>query len=61
MGRKYSVGYDKLAVEHQHKQQVLLLQCHIFFHQENYSYLYILKNRSALRNALFVRHVAGSG
>lgn len=41
MGRKYSVGYDKLAVEHQHKQQVLLLQCHIFFHQENYSYLYI--------------------
>lgn len=30
MGRKYSVGYDKLAVEHQHKQQVLLLQCHIF-------------------------------
>lgn len=52
MGRKYSVGYDKLAVEHQHKQQVLLLQCHIFFHQENYSYLYIKKKIDLLLEML---------
>lgn len=44
MGRKYSVGYDKLAVEHQHKQQVLLLQCHIFSTRK-ITHIYIFKKR----------------
>lgn len=51
MGRKYSVGYDKLAVEHQHKQQVLFTAMP-YFSTRKITHIYIFKKIDLLLEML---------